>query len=286
MLLLAESGATKTEWRLLKAGQVLATYTGPGYNLHVMRPQAVHQQLAADWPHLNAHGTPKGIVFYGASLSQSGLRQQMADSLYHTSGLALEAIEVHHDLLAAARAGLGDHAGLVGILGTGSSAAAYDGSSITAMAGGHGYLFGDEGAGADLGRRLVKALLDGTPGLEALQSAFEQQFAKPLTFRNQVYAAPKPNVLLASLAPFVHAHAHVPAVQAIVREAFEAYLHTSIRPLTKGTAPVAQIALIGSIAEAFQPLLAELFAPLTGSLSILGQPIDALTAYHLRHDAP
>lgn len=265
----------------MQGGELHDVWKTDGFNLRVQGGEAVARQLRDQALPLLQGLKPDVLFFYGPSLSTDEVRERMREMLLGI--IDVERVSVEHDLLAAARSACQGEAGAVGILGTGSNACLYDGRDIAVSRGGLGYLLGDEGSGMDLGRRLLKACLD-----EQLPNGLIEEIEKywrsdSKAVAREVYAAARPNVRLAALAPALNRFADRPEVSDIVIRALGEFVELSLMklPLAEGQA----VHFIGSIAVAFKPLLEK---ALTANGLKLGQvierPIDQLIQYHLRHE--
>lgn len=251
---IADAGATKTDWIELHTCYALQT---EGLNIEVEGEAQARDKLLTAVQRLQAYGTITEIHYYGPALHRAVTREKLRTLLIEIAGLPRERVYVYHDLLGAARAAWGKSPGIVCILGTGSNCAAWDGENITRQAGGHGYLLGDEGSGADLGRSFLSALLyDEVP--TEVQEAFWRwnpfsNVQNALDLRSAVYASPRPSAFLAQLAPFLSEQVQHPWVQALVRQRFQAFIQR-----TWGRwHPEGHIRYVGGIARAFEALLRE-----------------------------
>lgn len=252
-----------------------------GFNLRVQGGEAVARQLREQALPLLQGRKPDALFFYGPSLSTDEVRERMREMLLGI--LEIERVAVEHDLLAAARAACQSEAGAVGILGTGSNACLYDGRDITVSRGGLGYLLGDEGSGMDLGRRLLKACLDEQLPQSLIVEIEKHWRADSKAVAREVYAAARPNVRLAALAPALSRFADRPEVSNIVIEALGEFVELSLMklPLTEGQA----VHFIGSIAVAFRPFLEKALKENGLKLGqVIERPIDRLIQYHLKHE--
>lgn len=242
-LLIAESGGTKTDWRLVRGGEVLS-HQGIGLNpSHHPHGQLVERVGASLGPiqdlAQNAH-----VFFYGAGLESETPRTAINAAL--NQALRPLRLELGTDLLAAARAAAGDSPALVCILGTGSNAARYDGNNIVAQRGGHGWLIGDFGSGVDLGRRFLLAALEGRLGASAA-TAFEVNLGKsPMAFRAAVYADPHPAQRLAALMPLVVSLRDEQEAAALIADGLQAFLLHDVLPLGGAALP---LVCVGSVAH-------------------------------------
>jgi N-acetylglucosamine kinase-like BadF-type ATPase len=188
-------------------------------------------------------------------------------------------VTVEHDLLGAARASAGTRPGIVCILGTGSNSCLYDGTKLVEYRGGHGYLFGDDGSGADLGKRLMKALLDKRIP-EEISRDFERFAGHPvIELKNRIYAAPKPNVYLASFVPFISQNIHQQPIREMVHRAMLEFIGSTVVQFPKYKSY--DLYFIGGVAKEFQAILKPLCEEIGLKKPFLaGNPIEGLVKYH------
>lgn len=230
---------------------------------------------------LQAHGEITEVHYYGPALHRTEAREVMRHLLAEALGLPAQRVYVYHDLLGAARAAWGKAAGIICILGTGSNCAAWDGQSVLRQAGGHGYLLGDEGSGADLGRSFLSALLHDEVPTDVIEAFWRwnpfSDARGALDLRRAVYASSRPSAFLAQFAPFLSENKQHPWVQALVRQRFRAFIQR-----TWGRwHPSEKIRYVGGIARAFEELLREETLRYGGQWAgIVPSVIQALAAYH------
>lgn len=273
---IGEAGSTKTDW-VSATGAHLRQL---GFNVELQGQAAAQAHFQKTRQALLAAGwtLPQTIYYYGPAL-HSASNQQKVHAVLAQTFPEVARIEVGHDLLAAALASWGNQAGIVAILGTGSNCAHWNGKAFERQAGGHGYLLGDEGSGADLGKHLLSALLhkELPPDLEA---AFQKAFPKPLLqLRQEVYQSRRPSALLASFAPFLKAHLAHPWVQDLVLARFCAFIR---RTWGRWEAPL-PIRYVGGIATHFASLLEKATIKAGGSWAgIVPNVALALLEYHKR----
>ena len=187
-------------------------------------------------------------------------------------------VEAHSDLLGAARALCGHNYGIASILGTGANSCLYDGEVIAQNTPALGYILGDEGSGAVLGRRFLNALYKGLLS-EKIKADFEA--ATGLTMADiidRVYRQPHANRFLASLSEFIHSHLDDEAVRQIVIGNFDDFFQKNIVPYNRHDLPVS---FVGSIAWHYQSELQESAARQGFTLgTILQSPIEGLLRFH------
>lgn len=220
------------------------------------------------------------IYFYGAGLSTSenchGM-QEILSLVFNT-----DEVIVAHDLLAAAHATAGDESAIVCILGTGSNSGFYNGSSIEFGYGGNGYILGDEGSAADIGKRLLKGILDENFPNQIRQKFEEYTGMNIQEVRNQVYRAEKPNVYLASLCQFISANLQYHILLKPVTNSISDFLiNTVCRYDRYQELPVH---FVGSISYHYSPILLYLCKDKNINIGrIIEKPIEQLIKYHMRN---
>ncbi len=203
MNLIVDNGGTKALWTVAEREVIREQFTTPGiYPFH-----ATDEDLLAYFETAKARiNNPFSKVFYystGCSLAEQ--RERLV-KLIHNSSLSANTVEVNTDILAAARALCGHDPGIACILGTGSNSCLYDGRAVVKNQGGLGYILGDEGSGAAMGKELLKSYLDETLPQE-IREAFDARFHLTTgKILEQVYRKPEANKYLATFAPFIREH--------------------------------------------------------------------------------
>lgn len=277
-MLIADAGSTKTDWRLVGVGEGRSFATG-GLNPHHLCEAALRRELrlAAE----AVGGVPVGAIrFYGSGCTPDKA-PLMAGLLTEVFGI--ENVEVQSDMVGAARAVAGDAEALVGILGTGSNLCYWDGHSTHPSVASLGYLLGDEGSGAYIGKQLLRmALRDELP--PALQADFAAQTGLTQSEAlHHAYEERGAGAWLASLVPFCVRHRQHSTIQHLLQQSFAAFLSAHCRMIQ----PHAQLPIhfVGSIAWQFAD---ELRAQLRGRQLCAGRflkaPIEGLEAYYAGED--
>ena len=212
-ILIAESGATKTSWLLGINGQEKGSVQTKGSNPNVSSQEELMDNVHQLHSELLEGFAPEHIYFYG-----SGLRHQTAKEKIHSlliQSFPKSHIEIEDDLKAVIRA-CGREEGWVAILGTGSSACRYKNETVLQVCGGHGYLFGDEGSGTDLGKHLLKKWLQGDFSSEISDALSEIFQATALELRQIIYCSSSPNLRLAAICPTLSQLIDSPEIQELV----------------------------------------------------------------------
>jgi N-acetylglucosamine kinase-like BadF-type ATPase len=218
----------------------------------------------------------EAVYFYGSGIRPE-MEKTMRDILEEMFPQAMT-VEVHSDLLGAARALCGHEYGIASILGTGANSCLYDGEKIVEHTPALGYILGDEGSGAALGKRFLHDLYGGKLS-EEIKTTFEKDMHLDLAeIINRVYRQPLANRFLASLSVFISNHREDEGVHGVLVNNFVDFLNYHIAPYNRRDLPVS---FIGSIAWHYQEELQEA-AQLTGFTigTILKSPIEGLLRYH------
>jgi len=276
MILIADSGSTKTYWMLIdpESAEIAGCLT-PGINPYYHDPVAIFETLQKHFT-LRAHPC-EAIYFYGAGCSNYSRRQTVAGALVRY--FSPHALEVESDLMGAARALCGRMPGIACIIGTGSNSCQYNGECIVRQTPAGGFLLGDEGSGADLGRHLVSDLLKNQLPLE-ISDLFQSVYSlTPQDILEQLYKHPFPNRYLAQFAPFISANIHLSPLKQLAKRRLSMFFERNIRSYEDTlTRP---LHFTGSVALAFENLLRELAAGYGYSIDkVSGSPANGLLRYH------
>lgn len=276
MIIIADGGSTKIDWVVAGSdGTVALRTTSPGVNPSVMDGPTLLRELSAAAPALAPYASGASLHFYGAGCLPA-VAPAMSGALASLLP-GLSRLEVESDLLGAARGLLGRSPGVACILGTGSNSCRYDGRRIVDNIPSLGFILGDEGSGAWLGKRLVAdALKRRLPAGLAAELLESRGLDLQETVR-RVYREPAPNRFLASMAPFAVAHASHPAVSAVIAEGFRLFLERNVAPY--GAA--GPVAFCGGIAAALEGPLRAVAAGMGIAISsVTHSPLDGLAVFH------
>lgn len=285
MILIADSGSTKTDWTLVDSDNHHPTPTPQHLEYHTQGINPVHQsedtirQILASIPQfltsITQRPSPTTIFFYGAGCTEAHIPTiwRLLSEMFQTSD-----VEVNSDLLGAARALCGRASGIACILGTGANSCLYDGDRIVRNTLALGYILGDEGSGAVLGRLFVNALYKGQ--LPAtLRNTFERETNLDITtIINKVYRESMPNRFLASLSTFIGQHLDCEPLRQLIVQNFRQFFRHNIVPYDARHLPVSAV---GSIAWYYRELLAEAASAEGFHLgTVIQTPMQGLIAYH------
>ncbi len=278
MILIADSGSTKTDWRLIDDNKKIYQFRTGGMNPYFMSSEGITEIIRRELlPEMNS-GEIKEIYFYGAGCSSEEKCNVVANGIHALFSTA--AIEIHHDMLAACRAHCGREKGIVAILGTGSNSCLYDGEKIVSQVPSLGFILGDEGSGTHIGKKLLRALFYGELS-DDLVKKFEERFhlSKDDVLEN-VYKKPLPNQFLASFMHFVFQNRSEIIFSKMVHESFAEFFNRHICKYNDYGAY--QFHCTGSVGFYFTDLLRQVAAEKGVSIGkITESPIAGLTLYHL-----
>ena len=218
--LIVDSGSTKADWRVIENGIQTGQFFTEGYNPFYLTEDEIVDSLRRQVPDFDLAGI-NNIYFYGAGCSTKEKCSSIRKALLKIFPAAQ--IEVDHDLLGAARALLQHSPGFAAILGTGMNSCLYDGKNITYHIDSLGYELGDEGSGASIGRRFLRALFR-KEITEQIIDAFYKRYSLS---REEIYDAllnkPMPNRFLAQFAAFIGAHLKDENIRKLVDDSFEEF---------------------------------------------------------------
>lgn len=276
MLIIADSGSTKTDWCIGNSKADCQIVQTGGINPFHQSSDEIGQVISSTLvPQLGDTTGFTDIYFYGAGCipQKAGIVKQ---ALLQSFPQAVA--EVESDLLGAARALCNKSAGIACILGTGSNSCAYDGEKITANISPLGYILGDEGSGAVLGKRLVGDCLKHQLPEDLYRDFLREYELTPAMILDKVYRQPLANRFLASLTPFLSAHKHRQEIHALLVSCFTDFFRRNVMQYEYQGMPVH---FTGSIAYYFQEEVKEAALALDISIgNILKSPMEGLADYH------
>lgn len=290
MILIADSGSTKTDWILVASDGTQTELHTDGVNpardardiiynvlYHDLLTQIPSDISREELSRSGCQGSEGAVYFYGAGciepFSQT-VRSVLKDLFPYCK------VEVESDLLGAARALCGHEPGIACILGTGSNSCLYDGRDIIMHTPPLGYILGDEGSGSFLGKVLVNGLFKGVLPDE-LKQAFCNKYDMELPgIIEHVYREPSANRFLASLVPFIVEHRNHPSIHDLLVDAFRQFLVRNVAIYGHKEMP---IHCVGGIAYQFADELSEAAASEGMQMGrIMLRPIQSIVQYHLQ----
>ena len=290
MILIADSGSTKTDWILVASDGTQAELHTDGINpardardiiynvlYHDLLTQIPSDISREELSRSGCQGSEGAVYFYGAGCIEpfSQTVRSVLKDLFPCCK-----VEVESDLLGAARALCGHEPGIACILGTGSNSCLYDGRDIIMHTPPLGYILGDEGSGSFLGKVLVNGLFKGVLPDE-LKQAFCNKYDMELPgIIEHVYRQPSANRFLASLVPFIVEHRNHPSIHDLLVDAFRQFLVRNVAIYGHKEMP---IHCVGGIAYQFSDELSEAAASEGMQMGrIMLRPIQSIVQYHLQ----
>lgn len=283
MILITDSGSSKCTWCFAQGTEkqirIITTGINPSTQEREVILQIIRQEL---FPALQKQESifsaakPEKIFFYGAGCTEAR-KNFMAEILQECFGT--EIIEVYSDMLGAARSMFQRNTGIACILGTGANSCLYNGEDIIAQTPAMGYILGDEGSGAYLGKMLVRALFKGRMPAHLLQ-AFQKEYQLDLpTVIERTYRTPMANRFLASLTPFLHQYRTEKEIHELLCNAFDDFIFFNLESYrTKSN----KVSFIGSIAFYFQEELDSCLKNRGFQMErVIRDPMDGLLEYYL-----
>ena len=280
MILIAESGSTKTDWVLVNDNKEITMFKTMGFNPFFHSSEFIAEEIQNNKEFYEASKNVDKLYFYGAgcsSVEMNNIVKLGLNKIYPNS-----TIIVDHDLLACALSTYQGEPSISCILGTGSNSCYFDGNVLREEVPAIAYVLGDEGSGSFYGKKLLRDYLyNQLP--ESISKDFESQFgnAKADIFEN-VYMKPHANVYLASFMKFINRHYHHEYVVNMIQHGMNEFMkiHVCCYPEHKSV----KTHFIGSISKIFER---ELIQAAKNNGVILGEiiqkPVDNLVNYHLNH---
>lgn len=275
MKIIAESSSTRTEWSLVDGTEVVEHAFTTGINPYFQSRREISHSVRLALPETFFKRRWSHIFFYGAGCANKEKCKIVESSLVAQFKTP---VTVESDLLGAARGLLVRKPGLACILGTGSNSCLYNGKEIVKTVAPLGFILGDEGSGAYLGKLLVGDILKNQMTPE-LKDKFLKQFdLEPGDIIDRVYRKPFPNRFLASLSPFLAQNLHDPCVHTLVLNSFKAFLKRNVMQYDYEHS---KVHFIGSVAFHYKEVLAEATQEMGIQLgTILKSPMEGLIRYH------
>lgn len=248
MILVADSGSSKSDWMLALPDSKPLSFNTKGLNPYFVNEKDIERVLQNVPEIIPYIDEVSEVYFFGSGCSNPDRREIVSNAL---SQLFVHAfIDVEIDLVGSAYATCGTHKGYVATLGTGSDFAFFDGEDIQDSKQGIGYVLGDDGSGAWFGKRLITEYLYGRMP-KALSTAFVDKYRinKEIVIKN-VYHKNMPNTYLASFVPFMAEHQDHPYIVELLQKGFATYIESNILPNADYMEYVCHF--VGSIAYHFE----------------------------------
>lgn len=276
IILIADSGSTKTDWVLCNGSIIVKRIKTQGLNPTIQNSDEILAVLKAELADNIDTTAPQKIFFYGAGCAYETANNRMKQAL--EAIFTTKEIEIYSDLLASARALCGHEEGIACILGTGSNSCLYDGKDIIDNTPSMGYILGDEGSGAHLGRQLVSDCVKKQLP-KAIREKFMQEYNLDVaTILERVYHTPLPNRWLASLTPFIQENKKNAEVHTMLKHCFTQFFQRNVMVYRRSWLP---IHISGGIGMNFSEEIRETAESLGLSVgNIVESPMEGLIKFH------
>lgn len=278
MILIADSGSTKIDWCLLNGKKKVAQIFTTGMNALLMTEEEMAECIMNElMPSLRGYDVTE-IYYYGAGIISDEIKNQVINALKRNMP-HVNKIEVDTDLLAAARALCQREPGIACILGTGSNSCYYDGERVVDNVSPLGYILGDEGSGAVLGKLLVGDVLKKQLPEHLCEKFLKEYNLDRNTIIDRVYRKPAANRFLAQFAPFLEHNIDEPSIKAIVMRSFTDFFTRNVANYPNYKELPCNF--VGSIALLQKDTLVEAASKLGITIgTIIQAPMEGLIKYH------
>lgn len=277
MILIADSGSTKTTWCFLDKKGSRKDFFTEGYNPYYLERDYIINSIRKGLSEDIMFHEIERVFFYGAGCegSKNEILATSLKILFNSAEIA-----VASDMLAASKALLGDGTGIACILGTGMNSCLVDNSKIIYQVDSLGFLLGDEGSGAYLGKKLLMYYARKALPQEIMDKFYHLYKIVPAEILDVFHESKLPNRFSASFAPFLKANLFDPAIHEIVRDGFSDFFKNIICKYPDYRNH--KLNFVGSIAFNFQDILNQVAKNYHVKIGKIYQsPMDNLCRYHI-----
>lgn len=282
MILVADSGSTKTEWKVLKGDIAEESIFSSGINPFFLTSEDIYLLFKNELGNFSGYQFDI-IYFYGTGCNSEAKNNTVKNAL--SRFFSCDKILIGTDLLGAARSLCQNSQGIACIMGTGSNSCYYDGRIIVSNVAPLGYILGDEGGGAVIGRKLISAVLKKQVPQPVIDLFIDTYKITPAEILERVYMKPFPNRFLGQFAKFVSSNIQIPELQEIVTTSFEEFIKRNV--LQYPESGILPIHFTGSIAIHFRNFLEELLRKYSLNPGIFTlSPMENLIKYHIQNLNP
>lgn len=284
-IVIADGGSTKCKWAVVSAcpeDVKCATYLTCGVNPLQLGEDDIVGLWQGDDSTYTVMCDAEAVFYYGAGCIGGVANERIAGAIRRLTGIG--EVNVFSDMVGAARGVLGSRSGVACILGTGCNSCLYDGRDIVSNIRPLGYILGDEGSGADIGKHLVADALKGILPRDLTDKFYAFAGADYADIIRHIYNELRANAYLASFARFVAQNIIRPEMQDLVRDRFSAFLRRNVLLYGADALNHQPVGFTGGIASQFEDILrgACQSAGLT-DIVITSDPLDGLVDYHVSH---
>lgn len=279
MIVVVFSGSRYADWRIADKNRILHGFRTSGINSYIQDERYILQLLNKNTHLINNAERIRKIYFFGAGAS-SPERQEKIERVFRQF-FKNARVKANHDLLASAISTFGDEKGVIGIIGSGSNAAYYNGKKVIPNNYGLGYILADEGSTNWLGRELMKDFLTEVMPIGIREKLLHKYNIDRRTVLDRVYHNPNPNLFLTSFAEFMLENKEDAYIAQHIKKGLEIYVKTYLIPLAENY-PDTQFNFTGSVANNYSEWLKEIcreYGLIIGD--IISEPVQNLVKYYI-----
>ena len=279
MIAVVFSGSRYADWRLAEKGRILHGFRTTGINPYIQDERFIFQLLNKNTQLINNAEKIRKIYFFGAGAS-SKERQEKIEKVFSTF-FKNATVKASHDMLASAISTFGNEKGIIGIIGSGSNAAYYNGRKVVENNYGLGYILADEASTNWQARQILKDFLT-----ESMPQGFREKLLHKHNIDRKVildktYNSPNPNIFLTSFADFILENKDDPYMEGIIKKGLEKYVKTYLVPLSE-TYPDSTLNFTGSVANNYADWLREIAKENHLAVgTIIREPVQNLVKYFI-----
>lgn len=278
MILIADSGSTKTDWLLVESNYTRRSFRTIGLNPYYIDDIDIRKTISLNLLRNFDAANVSAVYFYGsgcgADIKKNIIFNVLSDIFVNAT------INVFTDILGASRALFGSNKGIACILGTGSNSCLYDGSNIVSILPSLGFIFGDEGGGSNLGKLFLDNYFNNKLPV-GLKSDFINRFnLTDQEILDSIYRKPFPNKFLASFSQFICEKSNNRFIKILIEDSFSGFVNNHIfKYKNYRNFP---IGFIGSVAFFYRKNLENVFRKNNLNIvRLMKSPVDGLADYHL-----
>ena len=275
MKLIAESSTTRTDWALVEGAEIVEHAYTTGLNPYFQSRREISHSIRLELPEVFFRRKLEHVYFYGAGCANTEKCKIMESSLVAQFKTP---VTVESDLLGAARGLLVREPGLACILSTGSNSCLYNGLEIEKTVAPLGFILGDEGSGAYMGKRMIADMLKGLAPRDLTEAFFEKNNVTPNMLLDEVYSNKLPSKLLSQYSVFLRENLDNSYCYRLVYNAFMEFFTRNIISYDYTGIP---LSFVGSVCVMYQPILLKVASDFGAQIKkFIRNSMPGLVAYH------
>ncbi|MDB4089433.1 hypothetical protein N9544_07395 [Flavobacteriales bacterium] len=281
MIIIADSGSTKTNWIILDGEQVVGRYKSEGINPVYKSLENIKNVIHSTFDNKINYNKVTEVYFYGAGCMDFENSERIELALNSICSNAQ--IHVTSDVLAAALSLFNNNKGIGVILGTGANICVFDGKKINLTRSGLGYILGDEGSGAHIGKLLIQDYLNEFIPIKEKKILDLKYNLFKSEIINSIYIKSNANLFFSEFSIFIHENIDKPYYKSLVKRSFVMLFELHITQILDFKKY--KLGFVGSVAYYFQDILKEVATEFDIKIDrVIQKPIDGLLDYHLSNN--